>query len=565
MKRILIFLFFSFGLAKAQVNLLWAGTMGGQYSNTGYSITHDASGNVYTCGTFSGTADFDPGLGAFNLSTLKNCAFVSKLDAGGNFVWAKKFGGVTGSGAASVIVDGLGNICIIGNYSGTVDFDPGTGVYNLTSAGGMDVFLSKLDASGNFVLAKSIGGPGNDGGESLTIDQSDNCIMTGEFVGTADFDPGAAVFNLTSSGSADIFVCKLNAAGNFIWAKNMGGSSSWANAYSVVTDLSGNIYSTGAFSGTIDFDPGPGTNTLTSIGANRNIFINKLDASGSLVWVKSIGSNGINWNIGRSIAVDASGNVYTTGFFDGTADFDPGPGLYNITTTGGLQNTFICKLNTSGNFVWAKNFGSGTGGNEGTALTLDAQNNIYTTGFFTGTTDFDPGSATYNMTGHDNTFVSKLDTSGSFIWAVQLGGATSTDQGNSISVDLAGNIYVTGSFTGFADFDPGPGIWAVSTGPSTDIYVVKLNNPVGIVEENNSLNSLIIYPNPSNGLFNLQLINTIENAEIKVRDVLGQEIISEKLRSNKTEIDLSKCNAGIYFLNLLQGNKILTVQKLIKQ
>jgi len=203
--------------------------------------------------------------------------------------WAKSMGGTGNEYGNSMAIDALGNVYTVGNYMGTVDFNPGTGTFNLTSVGLFDIFISKLDASGNFVFAKSMGGPLNDWATSIAL--SGNIYTTGYFYGTADFDPGAGTFNLTSSNdSSDIFISNLDASGNFVYAKSMGGTSSKCYSQSITIDASGNVYTTGYFSGTSDFDPGTGVFNLTTTGVN-DIFISKLDASGNFVWAKSMGGN----------------------------------------------------------------------------------------------------------------------------------------------------------------------------------------------------------------------------------------------------------------------------------
>ncbi|MCH8330260.1 MAG: SBBP repeat-containing protein, partial [Bacteroidetes bacterium] len=150
-----------------------------------------------------------------------------------------------------------------------------------------NVFIQKLDNAGNFVWAGSMGGGLNDYGSCITIDPTGNVYITGRFEDTADFDPTTGTLNLTSNGASDVFIQKLNTAGNLIWARSIGGTSSdYGN--SITTDASGNVYVTGYYQGTVDFDPGSGTVNLTSNGSN-DVFIQKLDANGILIWANSIG------------------------------------------------------------------------------------------------------------------------------------------------------------------------------------------------------------------------------------------------------------------------------------
>ncbi|MBI2280336.1 MAG: SBBP repeat-containing protein [Bacteroidetes bacterium] len=450
-------------------NFSWAKNMGGTSNDEGKSITTDAAGNVYTTGYFTGTADFDPGAGVFNLTSAgSQDIFVSKLDAAGNFMWAKKMGGTSIDIGYSITTDTSGNVYTTGYFQGTADFNPGAGVFNLTSAGGADIFVSKLDAAGNFMWAIKMGGTSEDVGLPITTDAAGNVYTTGYFQGTADFDPGAGVFNLTSAGGNDIFVSKLDAAGNFMWAIKMGSTSSDVGL-SITTDAAGNVYTTGYFTGTADFDPGAGIFSLTSAG--DDIFISKLDAAGNFMWAIKMGSTSSDY--GYSITTDASSNVYTTGYFTGTADFDPGAGVFNLTSAGS-QDIFVSKLDAAGNFMWAIKMGS-TLADHGRSITTDAAGNVYTTGYFTGTADFNPGAGGFNLTsaGSADIFISKLDAAGNFMWAIKMGGA-SNDYGQFITTDAAGNVYTTGYFMGTVDFDPGAGGFNLASAGGTDIFVLKL-------------------------------------------------------------------------------------------
>ncbi|MCB0410357.1 MAG: SBBP repeat-containing protein [Flavobacteriales bacterium] len=191
-----------------------------------------------------------------------------------NFEWVKSFGGSSLNDGYSITVDDSGNVYTTGYFIGTGDFDPGTGIANLTSTGIQDVFVQKLDASGNFLWAKSFGSNSSDYGQSITVDASGNVYTTGYFNGTGDFDPGADTTNLTSSGGYDIFVQKIDGSGNFKWAKSFGGSL-YEYGWSITVDASGNVYTTGHFEGTVDFDPGADTANLTSVG-NNAVFVHKL-------------------------------------------------------------------------------------------------------------------------------------------------------------------------------------------------------------------------------------------------------------------------------------------------
>jgi hypothetical protein len=378
-------------------NFLWARTIGGSNNDITYGISLDASGNVYTVLNYaSNDCDFDPGPGTYTLSLSgASDIAISKLDASGNFIWAKSMGGAGYDAPACITTDATGNVYTTGYVgAGVADFDPGVATYTLTSAGSNDMYISKLDASGNFVWAKLIGGTANDAGRAIQADASGNLYLTGIFGGVTDFDPSpSATFNMTASGTQDIFILKLDAAGNFGWAKKFTGASV-ENGNSLGLDASGNVYIAGSYVGTVDFDPGAATYSLTPV-TGADIFIAKLDNSGNFIWAKSMGGTAAS-DHAYAASVDAAGNVYATGLFGGTNDFDPGPGTYTLTTVGGFD-IFILKLDASGNFGWVRTMGS-TSSDSGSGIAIDATGTaIYATGYFSSPVDFDAGPGVANI------------------------------------------------------------------------------------------------------------------------------------------------------------------------
>ena len=268
-----------------------AHALGGSGDDQGFSIAVDGSGNVYTTGSFQGTADFDPGASVFNLSGASGNVFVSKLDASGNFLWAKAMGGTGNDQALDVAVDASGNVLTTGYFQDTADFDPGAGIFNVGTMGGLDVFISKLDVSGNFLWVKALGGADSDQGFGIAVDNSGNVYTTGSFEGTADFDPSLSVLDLTSAGLVDIFISKLDASGDPVWTRTMGSAGS-DQALGIALDATGNAYTTGSFEGVVDFDPGAALLNLTSAGL-VDIFVSKLSRAGSLPLLGDANQDGL--------------------------------------------------------------------------------------------------------------------------------------------------------------------------------------------------------------------------------------------------------------------------------
>lgn len=388
-------------------NLVWARAVGGTNQEQGNSITFDNNGNVYIAGIFLGTADFDPGVGSAPLTALGGFdVFILKLDQNGDFVWVKQIGGISlsGDGVNTIQLDGSGNVYTYGSFYGTVDFNPGAGVFNLTSAGQSDLFILKLDSDGNFISALKFGGSNFDITGQLLIDDLNEIYSTGYFQGTSDLDPGGGTFNLTSAGQDDIFISKLDAAGNFLWAKQMGGTGD-DRGRAIIKDGSGNIILTGYFENTIDLDPGAGVSDITAAGQS-DVLVAKLTSAGDFIWGRSIG--GLGDDTTEGIDVDSDDNIYVAGAFYQTVDFDPGSGTFNITSLG-AQDIFLLKITPDGNFYWAINMG-GSSSDFATKFRVDPFENLLTTGGFRLSADFDPGTGIEILSAPvgASTFVQKL-------------------------------------------------------------------------------------------------------------------------------------------------------------
>ncbi|MBL0047467.1 MAG: SBBP repeat-containing protein [Bacteroidetes bacterium] len=428
------------------------------------AVATDAVGNIYVTGGFSDTTDMDPGPGVFSLISAGSIDFyVMKLDPSGNLIWAKSLGGSGYDLGTGIALDNNGNIYLTGGFIGTIDFDFGPVTFNLTSVGDRDIFISKLDQNGNFIWAKGMGGAYDDFGSGLTLGTNGDIIITGIFKDTVDFNPGAAINNLIGAGiiTSDIFISSFDASGNFLWAKKIGSNS---NEYSrsIEVDYVGNIYLTGHFFGTADFDPGAPVYNLTATGNWQDIFILKLTSTGNFIWAKRIGAS--NTDIGTDIKTDRLGNIFITGIFFLTVDFDPNAGIYNLTSAGN-EDAFVCKLDSSGNFIWARQFG-GTAPDGASAIALDVGGNVYTIGHFRTTADFDPGVGTYILSnaGQADAFLCKLNSNGDFVWAHKISG-TDEDIGSCINVDPFGSVVVSGNFEGTTNFN-----FPSTANLTTDLY-----------------------------------------------------------------------------------------------
>lgn len=320
-------------------NFIWAKSYGGTTSDVGLSLTIAANGDVYSTGYYDGTSDFDPGPGVYNLATQgQTHCFIAALNSAGNFLWAQEIDGGFNQGY-SIVSSPSGGLLIGGVFGGTVTF----GSETITSAGGGDVFIMKLTTGGIIAWTKTVGSIGTDQDVSVALGPNNEAYATGSFKFPIDMDPGPVVHQFTPFGLDDIFVLKLAANGTFQWAKQLGGPSPEAPR-AITTDAAGNVYTTGLFQDTADFDPGPGVyNLVTYVG--NNTFISKLNSDGSFGWAAGFGTDQTSADRGEGVMVDATGNVYLAGTFQGNVDFDPGPGEIKLLSS--IQSNFLMKFGSS--------------------------------------------------------------------------------------------------------------------------------------------------------------------------------------------------------------------------
>lgn len=555
-------------------SLNWATRMGGTLNDDSRSLSVDAAGNVCIGGNFKGSPDFDPGASTYSLQSAGGSdAFISKLDASGNFVWAKRLGGTSDDMLFEIAVDVAGNVYSTGHFSGTVDFDPGASSYTLSAQSAKDIFISKLDASGNFVWAKQLGGSGASisGGTHLTLDLSGNLHVAGGFNGTIDLDPGTGTYTISSGGNASACIVTLDAAGSFIRAEHYL-ASSYIYLNKIVSDASGNIYSTGVFSGTTDFDGGPGTYTLSPGGSLSDLFLLKTTPTGNMTWVKQLGST--NFISPTSITTDPQLNVYTIGIFTGSVDFDPGPGTYSLSSssTSGLVDNYILKLDASGNFSAARTLGDPVNNCICQDITTDAAGALYVTGNYNGTINFDPGMSNSSLTsnGSNDVFLLVLNATGDLALLQGIGG-TGNDFSSSVAVDAAGHVYTTGSFESSCDFDPGAGVATLTSAGQQDIFIQKLNKVVTGIKTTDAPGGIRMYPNPASHLLKLAISNpelaSSPNGSLMAElvNALGQVVLRERIGEEGLSLDIGMLSAGVYAVRISRGDMLLLHQKIIKE
>jgi hypothetical protein len=440
-------------------------------------------------------------------------------------------GGQSPQSARGVATDRSGNEYVAGSFSGTAVLTGANGSSATltappvpgTQTAQTDVYLAKYDPSGTLLWARSMGTSWSDDAYGIAVDGACNAYLTGELApGSLTF--GSSTYSNTT-GYETAYVAKYDPLGNALWLQtaNSIGGTTFGGGITVGAD--GSVYATGRFYGTATF----GNTTLNSPG-DTGMFAEKLSAAGQVIWARGVAGTGGGG--GTSLAVDGAGNVLVGGDFFGKVDFDPGPQVVTLNSGGSSTSAgFVLKLDNGGSFVWAKSFLVSRGqGPLVEGIAVDTAGNVYAAGTFYGTVDFDPGRGKFNLTAPNSDsdgFVVKLDASGSFAWAQQLGGAYQ-DTAAGIALDSMGNVYVVGtydttvypnryqtavwaldanghalwtdllgggdnwnnavaiavgpdnsltvvgSFQGTADFDPGPGQALLSTTQPHSMFLVKL-------------------------------------------------------------------------------------------
>ena len=562
MRNLTIVLFFSIITTLAFGQTEWAKSIGGASLDQGSDVVMDNFGNLYTTGFFEGTVDFDPGAGVVNLSSVgARDFFIAKYDNLGQLMWAKGIGGGSHEHARSITLDASGNIFVAGDYNGLVDFDPGVGFSFQDVKGASDIFVAKYNPQGNFIWAKTFGGVGIESCRDMTLDAFGNLLITGVYQGTSDFDPNGGVINMTSAGQFDAFLLKLDVSGNYVWSKSIqSANSNYINQ--VVVDYTGNINIIGYFQGTADFDPSNATFSMTTIG-DKSAFFAKYSAQGQFINATTIGGSG--FEIGKAIAVDLQDNIYITGDFRGVVDFDPS-GSTNFVTSSGIRDIFIAKYTTQGQFVWANKIG-GTGDDQASAITLDNNNEVFVAGYFNGSMTLS-NSKTFTSAGNTDIILARYASDGLLKYAVCYGGGNG-DEAIGLIANNSGDIYNIGWIQGVSNF----GNTTLNSVGDRDIYIAKTTmedlttteNPF-VIEQNIS-----IFPNPSNGQFNLKLEDLeAEQLTISIMDATGRILNTETINTFgqtvfQHQFDLTnQVTTGLYFVRIASENSVVTKKVFVR-
>ena len=466
--------------------LLASTYLGGSSSDYGQSLTLDTSGNVYVTGWTEST-NFPTTSGAYDTSyNGGGDVFVSKLNSGLTSLLASTYlGGSSYDVGYSLALDTSGNVYVTGETAST-DFPTTSGAYDTSYNGAIDVFVSKLNSGLTGLLASTyLGGSGDDGGysladggSSLTLDPSGNVYVTGS--ASRNFPTTSGAYDTSYNGGSyyysDVFVSKLNSGLTSLLASTYLGGYGDDGGNALTLDPSGNVYVTG-YTDSMYFPTTSGAYDTSFNGGyydtfNYDAFVSKLN-SGLTSLLASTYLGGARRDVGNSLALDTSGNVYVTGY-TGSPDFPTTSGAYDTSSNGSWEG-FVSKLNSGLTSLLASTFLGGSNGDYGNSLALDTSGNVYVTGY-TFSPAFPTTSGAYDtsLNGSYDVFVSKLDGGLTGLLASTFLGGSGDEYGWSLALDTSGNVYVTGA-TYSSDFPTTNGAYDTSLGGWEDVFVSKLD------------------------------------------------------------------------------------------
>jgi hypothetical protein len=465
-----------FFIGSAQPNLEWINHFG---NSSGYhnalNVKLDNHNNSYVVGYFNDIIDFDYSASTFTLGgPYTKRGFILKLDVAGKLVWAKE---IVGSNyfvgtCNKVAVDKYNNVFVSGNFQGTADLDPGSGTYTVSSSQGQANYVLKLDSAGNFKWGGLVGGSVSD----ITVDTAGRVVLVGNFQQFADFDPTPSVYSMSPSGSSDMFLLCLSSSGGLVYCYQFGSNGSqFANAVS--SDNEANVYFSGYFNGSLDFDPGGGVASYSS--TNSAGFVCKITTHGSFGYLRSFAQTPTRgFTRILQLAVTAQKEIIVAGTFQDSCDLDPGTGLKLFASlTNSLADIFVARIDSLGNSSWIWQL-TGNKSRTVSGLVLDPSEAILISGHFLGNLDFDPGpgqaSAVVTNTILPDFFLAKYTKVGSLQWFWTSG--TSTDEDiSSIACRDTNSVFGVGFFNDTLDFEPGTGQMTFTASPARHIYIMKLS------------------------------------------------------------------------------------------
>lgn len=469
--RFLCFLFFFFAHSSMGQALDFVKTFGGTSDDGIYDLETDKKGNIYATGWYKGAMDINPGPGVVSiLSNGNRDGFVVKFDSLGNYIWSVHYGS-TGQDEGSVITtDSSNNVIVAGRFSLTMTIAGGGNSRTLTAVDGRDIYLAKFDESGTLIWAYSFGGVGYDDAEEVATDADMNIYMAGSFNSVSiDFNPSPMATNILSSATLndDGYLLKLDSSGVFQWVQQFA-TPGWDEVAGFKITDNSKLWLTGYFSGNMSIQPG--FPAMQSAGSS-DVMITCFDLNGVLLKQVSIGGSGIDYAFGIDVS---SEKLYLSGAFSQVVDFDPGTGMQNKTSNGGVDE-FMLALDTSFAFRWCY-AGGGLNNDVGLPVNIINDNAVLFGGYYGGnaTLNFNGSSKTYTGTDPNNLYFVICDSLGvayrSFTYK-----SAGYENVHTCKALSNSKVILSGVYGGAVDFDPTSAVLSIGNVGATDCFVVQLS------------------------------------------------------------------------------------------
>jgi len=513
--------------------LCYSSLLSGEKVDEGHSIAVDFAGNTYITG-FTKSIDFPTTPGAYDttLNGYKEDVFVTKLNSSGSKLIYSTYIGADGLDKGYGIVVDTECYAYITGVTYSDSFPTTLNAFDASHNGNFDVFITKLNSEGNALIYSTfLGGSDSDEGNSITIDASGNVYVTG-YTKSDDFSTTTDAYDEDYNENQDVFVSKLDPSKSdslsLLYSTYLGGRGN-DEGESITVDASGNVYVTG-YTFSIDFP----TTTDKEQNGNQDVFVSKLDPSksGSLSLLYSTYLGGSGSDVGNSITVDASGNVYVTGYtfsinFPTTTDKEQN----------GNEDVFVSKLDPSKSDSLSLLYSTYLGGSTediGIGITVNTVGCVYIIGYtHSGNFPTTPDAFQKNHKGGKyDVFMSMLDPSKSdslsLLYSTYLGGSKE-DRGHDITLDANGGVYITGK-TFSNDFPTTSGAFNETHNGGSDIFVSKfiLDTNTGVNDNKKLITGYRLfqnYPNPFNSATTIRFeIPAAEYVTIYIYNIAGQMI-----------------------------------------
>jgi len=454
----------------------WSTYYGGANADQLMAIATDASGNVYSCGYTTSTANIAT-TGAYQtVYNANNDGVLVKFTTAGTIAWATYFGGAGADQANGIATDNTGNVYIVGSTSSTSAIATSTS-YQSTYGGGGDAFLAKFNSAGALQWSTYFGGTGNDIGYSVTCDKWRSVYITGATGSTANIATTGA-FNTTESGTLDGFVARFDTLGNRLWGTYYGnGNFTSTYGFGISTDPAGYVYFTGETTAAAGIASANGYQTAPVGFFQDNAFLAKLDSNGNhLYWGTYYGGATTQ---GFSVANDTHGNVYISGYTNASTNIASANAYQS--TLGGSNDGYLAKFDTAGNFKWGTYYG-GTGSEIQKGVTIDNFGNPIISGNTTSATGISTiNNGTYQSTyaGAQDGYMAKFTPLGQRLWGSYFGG-TGTETQLCITSNVNGSFYIAGYSTSSSAIATTGAYQTVNNG-NADGYIARFNTDTFIV------------------------------------------------------------------------------------